>query len=546
MQEVLWEDPDQQNVRDKPDEYYSGLAWDGIDQTLFIPLSRFFLADVAGPAWNVNAFDEVPNSSWFQNRIGVREMSLEEVREGACPENIIEDGETLTVTAAKPNGANPGFIIDDEDGRGWLVKFDGRNFSDERATTADVLGSRIYYAAGYHAPCNIVIYFDEEDLQIADDATSEDEFGNEVPITDEEIEAITDVAITNEEGQLRASASLFVDGTPIGPWTYQGVKKDDPNDVIPHEERRDLRGARLLAAWINHFDTREQNSLATFVEDEAGNQWVKHWYIDFGDSLGSRWQWDGLSRRFGHSYYFDVGDILVDFLSLGLVSRAWLDVETNDVAPLWAYFDAEHFDAVEWKPGYPNPAFNREQPGDGAWMARIIARFSEAHIRAMVSEARLSSETNEEELMRILLARQQEILDDYLRVVSPLADFEVRDGRYLCMRDLASLNRVFDPRSVRYHTRFYHAEYESPLWSRVENPASQANPAEICIDLIHENFERPSVGSDDGYAIVDIEIVPEPGSEPIPPARLHFYDTEERGFVLVGIERPERSGHPAE
>jgi hypothetical protein len=49
------------------------------------------------------------------------------------------------------------------------------------------------------------------------------------------------------------------------------------------------------------------------------------------------------------------------------------------------------------------------------------------------------------------------------------------------------------------------------------------------------------------YAVVDILLHPEPGADPIPPARLHFYDLDETGFELVGIERPADAtppGHP--
>lgn len=538
----IWNDDDRRPLAEQPDEYFSGLAWDAVDQTLFLPIEHFLLAERTIAAQNVNAYDEVPNSSWFQNRIGVRAMSPEELRRGACPDDLLEEDETIVVTAAKPNGANPGFIIEDDAGRGWLVKFDGRNFSDERATTADVLGSRLYHAAGYHAPCNIVFYLNPADLEIGEDATTEDAFGRETPLTEADVQAITDVAITREDGYLRASASLFVDGVPLGPWKYQSTRKDDPNDVIPHQDRRELRGARLLAAWINHFDAREQNTLATFVTDERGNSWVKHWYIDFGDALGSRWEQDGLSRRFGYSYYFDATDVLVDFVTLGMVSRPWLDVEVSDVAPLWGYFDVEHFDAPRWKPGYPNQAFNREQPADGAWMARIIARFDEAAIRATVAEGRLSDPDDEEELVRILLGRRARILDHYLTVVSPLADFEVQsDGETLCFTDLAANTGTLDARVLRYQSRFYVGDRSEPLWSRDVGTVRRGDNGRRCLSLVHEEFRRPSAGSSDGYAVLDVEIVPVPGADPIPPARLHFYDTPERGFVLVGIERPERA-----
>ena len=125
-------DPDRRPFKDKPEEYFSPFAWDGADQTMFRPISRFFAVDPAAESINVNALDEVPDSSWYTNRLSRRGMTPEEMALGPCPPGSGADPSIVdapvapwTVTGAKPNGANPGFIIKDAAGKRYLVKFDG-------------------------------------------------------------------------------------------------------------------------------------------------------------------------------------------------------------------------------------------------------------------------------------------------------------------------------------------------------------------------------------------------------------------------------------
>ena len=77
---------DPKHVSCAPRVYASPLAWDGVDNSIFRPLARVFAVDPAGEAPNVNSMDEVPDSSWFENRIGKRPVSLEEFTRGACEE----------------------------------------------------------------------------------------------------------------------------------------------------------------------------------------------------------------------------------------------------------------------------------------------------------------------------------------------------------------------------------------------------------------------------------------------------------------------------
>src|SRR5690348_2658372 len=106
----VWSDPDQHPLPNTPKKYYSGIYADAADKSGLYPAAKWFTFPEKGEAENVNALDEVPNSSWFQNRIGQFDLSPEEVASAECGTipNLDPDRGPWQVTGAKPDGANPG------------------------------------------------------------------------------------------------------------------------------------------------------------------------------------------------------------------------------------------------------------------------------------------------------------------------------------------------------------------------------------------------------------------------------------------------------
>lgn len=558
-QAPMWHDPDRHPFAGVPEEYFSPFGWDAANQTIFRPIARAFAVDPAGEAVNVNAWDEVPDSSWFENRIGRSPLSPEQVAEGACPTPPPNSDGPWAVTGAKPNGANPGFIIKAQDGRRYLLKFDGV-VQGPRATTADVVVSRIYHAAGFFVPCNQIVYFDAKILRVDAAAKAEDEHGNDVPLEQHHIDEVLSKALRTPDGRYRASSSLFIEGRPIGPFTYEGRRDDDPNDIVPHEDRRELRGSRLLGAWTNHFDAREQNTLAAFVETSKGRGYVRHYIIDFGDCFGSIWEPPMLGRRIGHSYYLDFPYMTEDFLTLGIVTRPWDVARFGPTGSVLGYYTAERFDPELWRPGYPNPAFSRMSERDGAWMARIIARFSDAHLRALIDTGSLADQTLRNVLFDVLQKRRDAILRRYLDRLSPLAHPRVvvltspgHDSEspvatpWLCLEDLAVSAGIARPEERGYAARaFRGAPLEPAGEPRLRRPRSN----EVCAELPQAFSPEPtsSVSFDAperAYTVVDVWAGDR--NHRSFPLRAHLYGhgvaRERPGLVgdytVVGLERPD-------
>ena len=551
-----WEDADRRRLEQMPGEYYSGLIADGADKVFFRPLARLPYFPLSERARNVNAMDEVPNSSWFQNRIGFHPITPERAAKGACGDQPSLDPQApWTVVAAKPNGANPGFFIQAESGR-YLLKFDGQ-VQPLRATSADVIGSKIYWTVGYHAPCNEIVYFKRDILRFAEDAEAEDEYGNKQPISEADIDKVLAAAYRLKDGTLRASASRFLPGRPLGPFRYEDTRADDPNDHIPHQHRRELRGNKILSAWLNHHDAREQNTLDLWIEEEKAS-YIRHYMIDFGDCFGGRWEWDALSRRLGHSYVLDWEHFPVDYLTLGIWPRPWYGMEHNPEVEIFGYYSDRDFVASAWKTSYPNAAFIESQHDDELWMARIISRFSDEHIRAIVAAGRLENPRYERYLVETLIKRRDLILREYFTQYAPLDRFRLvrrQPGdltQSLCFEDLAIKHGIVDPRLNTYKIKSYGgSELDRRLgWLQFQPDPDHSHRSCITLPV---GDKRPASLAPRGarddhplrYGVMKVWIHQRPGIKPTSAIHLYFYDLgPRRGYRLVGIERPDRPVTP--
>jgi hypothetical protein len=232
-------------------------------------------------AGNVNTIDEVPDSSWFTNRAGKGSgpLDLEALVKGPDTSNGPAPG-PWTVIARKSEGVTPGFTIRDTAGELYWIKFDPKGFA-EMASGAELISTKFFHAFGYHVAENYLATFRMEDLRVAPDATMKDEDGRARQLTFGDLIEIVAGVARQPDGSYRVLASRNIAGRPLGPFRYYGTRPDDPNDIVPHEHRRELRGLSVFAAWLNHDEVRSSNSHDSVVA--AGNrQIVRHHLLDFG------------------------------------------------------------------------------------------------------------------------------------------------------------------------------------------------------------------------------------------------------------------------
>jgi hypothetical protein len=457
---VIWYEDDRLDIL-SPDERDPNLLWDMIETTAVRPVARhanpirfgrdvgtLFGGDPAPAARNVNRLGEVPNSSWFTNRIGLFLLSPGEAASGPLGGEGPDRGDAWVVVSAKTEGVTPGFNIRDAKGGRYLVKFDPPGYPN-MTTAAGVIAGRILHAAGYFVPQDDVVTFRREDLVLGENVMMTDRDGTRRPMREADIDAILERVVRREDGSYRALASNFVPGKPLGPFDYQGRRHDDPNDRIDHEDRRELRGLRVFAAWINHFDTKQDNTLDVYVEED-GNRFVRHYLIDFASTLGSGAT--GPVPRYGYEFTLDAPPILGRFLALGIHQDAWRRLRRPEGLEEIGYIQSRPFDPFEFKPLQPNSAFSNLTDRDGYWAAKIVTAFTVEHLEAIVREGRYDDPEATRFMVRMLAERRDTVGRTWFDRIPPLDFFQHRNGR-VTYRDLGAERGLYPGTDPRYRVR---------------------------------------------------------------------------------------------
>lgn len=479
--------------------------------------------DMNRRAMNINTIDEVPDSSWFTNRIlGPTGLTVAQVATGPDTTNGPAPGK-WTIVSGKSDGVTPGFTILDSAGERWFIKFDPPKWR-EMATGAEVAVTKLFYALGYHVPENHIAYLTRENLVIGEESTIAAVDGGVRNLTSRDVDRLLGIAAQESDGSYRVVASKALAGRPVGPFLYVDTRSDDPNDVVPHEHRRELRGLRVFAAWTNHVDTKAINTLDTLAA-ENGRTVVRHHLIDFGSTMGSA----SLKPRDydeGHQYILDAGPTLKGMLSLGLYIPSFHFIDYPNY-PSVGRFSADRFDPRTWKPRIPNPAFRRARADDTFWAARRVMAFTDDMIRTAVKTGRYSDPAAENYITDTLIARRDAIGRAWLTEVNPIIEPRLDASGTLTFDNAAVATGVASPPD----------SYEV-AWFRFDNATGTATPIGGPMAVARAEAKGPpdlpgGVGS---FVRVDIRATGAVHPSWSRPVRT-FFRRLDPGWKLVGFER---------
>jgi hypothetical protein len=458
----LWSDDDRRTIP-APIPHDLSKSYEFVANT-FSDTARSF-----GPALNINTLGEVPDSSWFTNRIGQHDMTIDEVLRG--PNKVDGPAPGMWQVTGRPDaGITPKFTIRDARGDTYLIKLDPES-NPELPSSVELISTKLFHAFGYHVPEDFIVTFNLDRLTVAPGARARNAGGDRVPIGQGDVERWLRTMPRNSDDSIRALASRYVPGTVVGQFMLTGRRSDDPNDLYPHERRRELRAMRVFSAWLNHDDARSINSIDTYLDDD-GRRYIRHYVQDFGSTLGSG-STSAQQPRGGYEYLIEPNKIGKGLIGFGFYKRDWMSAKWPS-DPTIGNIEADVFDPATWKTEYPNPAYNQMDAADAFWAASIVSKFTDTMIRGIVEEGRLSNSDAAAYLTDVIIKRRDKTVRWGITATNPVDRFEIQGGATPALTfDNAAVRLRLVPEQPRYVVR----------WASFDNTTGTIQPPQAPVEM---------------------------------------------------------------
>jgi hypothetical protein len=403
-------------------------------------------------AGDVNSVDEVARSTWFHPRL----VDVGEMARG--PDSAGPPRPPFTVLPDAPMAvASEGFSVSDARGEKYEIVVDPSDRPEMR-TGAAAIAARLVWALGLNTPPAFIVKVSAEDFWRSEEST------RDAP-------GILMAGAPPVSGSHRVAALAWPAGLMLGYAPESGVRGDDPNDVVPHEDRRTLRALKVFASWIALGGLGPAKTVDRYW-GAPGEGHVVHYFAGLDDSLGA----GHVVRVTDLPPAQGGGSSLVRFLTLGL----WPNPPprpTQIEIPALGQLDPD-VDPKAFSPSVPYDPADRVTPPDGYWAAKRIASLSPAHIALAVEAGKISDRRAQEAIQQALETRRITVLRYWFGRVTPLELVSVQSTK-LVLRDEAVRRELIAPGLTDYHIAFLTSEGKAVGESIVE----QAPLAELELPL---------------------------------------------------------------
>ena len=337
-------------------------------------------------AQNINTIDEVPDSSWFTNRIGARALSVDEVLRGTnlgpppsagALDRHPGEGDGIRARVHRPRRQGRDLVS--------LVRSaiePRRRHRRAGDRQPDLLGAGLQpgrdvpdlgrsaphrHRSGGHDPAALGRASSAHSTTISTKCSS--------------------ARRVNADGTYRAAAARLLPGKILGGFRYEDTRPDDPNDIVPHEHRRELRALRVFGAWTNLTDMKAGNTLDALVTED-GRSIVKHYLQDVGSTFGiganGPHDWDE-----GFEYFYEGGATAPAPVHVRLWPEPVADGAVHRISRGRAIRGRPVRSRRRGSPTRPTAAYLEMRADDAFWAARRVMAFSDEMIRAVVQDRRV-------------------------------------------------------------------------------------------------------------------------------------------------------------
>jgi hypothetical protein len=481
-------------------------------------------------AKNLSTIDEVPDSSWFTNRAGARPLTIEEVVRGPIA-GAAPDPSQWVVLREKTSGAHPGVTARDARGDTWFLEFDPDYYPDA-ATAAVMMATKFFWAFGYNQVETFLTTFDPRRVTFDPAATIQRPNGKRTPFTRDDLDAILEHSARRPDGTYRVVAGRLLPGKILGNFRFEGTRPDDPNDLVPHEYRRELRALAVFGAWTNLTDLKAFNTLDTLTVTN-GRSVVKHWLQDVGSTFGmcnDLHEWD-----LGWDRFYQTNTSLKRLASFGFAMSPWQTVKYVE-GPSIGKFEGDRFDPRTWQPQMLTTAFLEARDDDKFWAALRVGAFTDEMIRAIIHTGEFRDPSAEKAIADIMIKRRNTILKVYLPAVNPIVAPRM-DAQDRVTFDNAAVSADVAKRPDSYRAAWFEFDNTTgdtrPLGETSSSTTMVTAPAGL----------PKGIGS---YVAVDLSADGTEYSAWRRPVRTYFR-REFGGWKLVGLERmPDQTSAPRE
>ncbi|MEZ4439154.1 MAG: hypothetical protein R3B72_08695 [Polyangiaceae bacterium] len=392
-------------------------------------------------ALDVNSFDDVPRSSWFLGAMNPSDPLGGYGGDGPPqpPFELVDE------PATHPDA----YRIRDVRGLDYemLPDIEGR---PGMRTASAAITSRLLHALGYRTP---------------------------------------EVHVVLDHERRRVAATRWPLGVDLGPTPMGRQREDDPNDHLPHIDRRSLRSLRMAAAWLQLLHIHPEMLRDAYL-GAPGRGHVEHMLLGFEGGLGVQ-QWQD-EIKFAADPDRETPNFFYRVFSLGLSPKPPALVPETPWPSVGLFYDKLQVDRFKLSPPFEPSA--RMRPGDAYWMAKRLAGLPLTTLSDALQAGKLDPPAINW-LFQILCLRRAAVVAWGYDRTTPLEIVTVRPratgSATLVLADLAIEAHFVSPQRRRYEVLLFDRE------GHYLTPTRRLRPKGSIVEIV---VPRPSAD----YVVVQV------------------------------------------